>query len=95
MDIQIALNWLISIIVMGFVSIMVVDFVNGLFSLPYLAIAPVATNPGAFATKQEPAAAPIPEPKITPDPWEQAQKAQLVDPIPIRNSQFAIRNLKT
>ncbi|MBD2683656.1 hypothetical protein [Nostoc sp. FACHB-857] len=80
MDIQIALNWTIQILVMGFVCVLVMDFVNGLFSLPYLAIAPVTTNSGAFATKQEPAAAPIPEPEITPDPWEQAQFAQLADP---------------
>ncbi|MBD2441335.1 hypothetical protein [Nostoc sp. FACHB-110] len=80
MDIQIALNWLISIIVMGFVSIMVMDFVNGLFWLPYSysAIAPVATNSGAIATTPHtvpallPIAAPKPEPQFSqlPDPWE-------------------------
>ncbi|BBD63297.1 hypothetical protein NIES2109_61470 (plasmid) [Nostoc sp. HK-01] len=72
MDIQIALNWLISIIVMGFVSIMVMDFVNGLFWLPYSysAIAPVAT------TNQVIAASPI----AVPEPEEQLQFAQLPDP---------------
>ncbi|MBD2682943.1 MULTISPECIES: hypothetical protein [Nostoc] len=94
MDIQIVLNWTIQILVMGFVCLMVMDFVNGLFSLPYLAIAPVATSSKAFALQQEPAAAPIPalalqqepvaapipEPAITPNLWEQPQLAQLPDP---------------
>jgi len=65
MDIQIVLNWAIQIIVMGIVTIMVMDFVNGLFWLPYYAIAPVATNSQALALQQEPVAAPIPEPAIT------------------------------
>ncbi|WP_414574232.1 hypothetical protein, partial [Nostoc sp. CCY 9925] len=88
MDIQIALNWAIQILVMGFVCVMVMDFVNGLFSLPNYAMplatskmnAPVATNSQALALQQEPAAAPIPEPPITPDPKEQPQLAQLPDP---------------
>ncbi|MBD2683547.1 MULTISPECIES: hypothetical protein [Nostoc] len=80
MDIQIVLNWTIQILVMGFVCLMVMDFVNGLFSLRYYAIAKAATNPGAFATKPEPVAAPIPQPEITPDPKEQPQFAQLPDP---------------
>ncbi len=80
MDIQIALNWTIQILVMGFVYVMVMDFVNGLFSLPSYASAPIATNPGAFALEQEPVIAPIPEPAITPDPEEQPQFAQMPDP---------------
>lgn len=88
MDIQIALNWLLSIIVMGFTSIMIIDFVNGLFELPYTramavptlrAIAAVTTNSQALALQQEPAA-PIPEPAITPDPWTVPQFEQLPDP---------------
>lgn len=80
MHIQIALNWAIQIIVMGIVTIMVMDFVNGLFSLPYYAIAPVATNSQALALQQEPAAAPIPELAITPDPCAAPQFEQLPDP---------------
>ncbi|MFN6565232.1 MAG: hypothetical protein RMY28_036270 [Nostoc sp. ChiSLP01] len=88
MDIQIALNWAIQILVIGFVCVMVMDFVNGLFSLPDYAMplatskmnAPVATNSQALTLQQEPVAIPIPEPPITPDPKEQPQLAQLPDP---------------
>ncbi|MBD2683615.1 MULTISPECIES: hypothetical protein [Nostoc] len=89
MELQSTINWLLEIIVMGFTSIMAIDFVNGLFQLPYTremavpklrAIAPVTTNSQALALQQEPVAAPIPEPPITPDPKEQPQLAQLPDP---------------
>ncbi|MFN6564276.1 MAG: hypothetical protein RMY28_031410 [Nostoc sp. ChiSLP01] len=89
MDIQMALNWTIQILVMGIATIMVMDFVNGLFELPYTramavptlrAIAPVTTNSQALALQQEPVAAPIPEPAIRPNLWEQPQLAQLPDP---------------
>jgi len=74
MDISSVINWIIQIIVMGIVSVMLIDFINGLFWLPYSAIAPVATTNYAIASTAatpEPVATPVPEPQFAqlPDPW--------------------------
>lgn len=78
---QSTLTYAIEIVVMGFVSIMVVHFVNGLFQLPHSrVIAPAATTNQALATTStqvSTSAATLeaePTPKFAPtqesDPWD-------------------------
>ncbi|BBD62698.1 hypothetical protein NIES2109_55480 (plasmid) [Nostoc sp. HK-01] len=72
MDIQSILSLAIQVTFMGFVSLVFVDFANGLFWLPYSysAIAPVDTSHQVIA------ASPI----AVPEAEEQLQFAQLPDP---------------
>ncbi|MBD2498729.1 hypothetical protein [Nostoc sp. FACHB-280] len=75
MDITIStvLNWAIEVTVMGFVSLIVADFVNGLFWLPYSSyvIAPVATTNQVIAA-ETPHTVPAPAPQFAqlPSPWD-------------------------
>jgi len=79
MDIQSILSLAIQVIFMGFVSLVFVDFVNGLFWLPYSysAIAPIASTNQAIAaatlhTVPETIVAPESEPEFAqlPSPWD-------------------------
>jgi hypothetical protein len=90
MDIQSILSLAIQVIFMGFVSLVFVDFVNGLFWLPYSysAIAPIATTNQAIAaatphTVPESIAAPESEPQFAqlPSPWDLVTDIQ-PNPIP-------------
>ncbi|WP_341531698.1 hypothetical protein WKK05_38965 (plasmid) [Nostoc sp. UHCC 0302] len=95
MDIQIALNWTIQVLVMGFVIVMVMDFVNGLFWLPYSAIAPTATPNYALATIPStspepvpalipPIATPAPQFAQLPNPWELTEISAIpIQPQPV------------
>ncbi|MBE9209440.1 hypothetical protein IQ244_23665 [Nostoc sp. LEGE 06077] len=73
MDIQSILSLAIQVIFMSFVSLVFVDFANGLFWLPYSysAIAPVATSHQVIAAAT-PHTVPAPKPQFAqlPDPWE-------------------------
>jgi hypothetical protein len=92
MDIQSTLSLLIQVLVMGFVSLVVVEFVNGLFWLPYsysaMPLATSKTNAFVAASNQEIASttpAPIPpvtaaQAQPTPSTKEEPQFAQLPDP---------------
>lgn len=92
MDIQNILTTAIEIVFMGFVSLMVYDFIDGLWVVPLLP-APETIDTPSTAPRMT-LATPKPEviiatpsisttpqsPVTTPDPWEEQQFEQLPDP---------------
>ncbi|BBD63387.1 hypothetical protein NIES2109_62370 (plasmid) [Nostoc sp. HK-01] len=86
MDIQIALNWLIQIVVMSFVSLLIFQFITGLFVVRGRAIAAefasiyamaITPQPEFTLTSAQPTATEL---VLTDDPWQEPQFAQLPDP---------------
>lgn len=72
MDTQSVLTLMIQVIVMGFISFMVFDFMDGLWGVPMPPASwqpPVIEQPTVSAISPQPTPAPTPQFEEIPDPW--------------------------